>query len=342
MIGKCCKKIGIGLASLIALLIVIGVSYQLVKTKLDEGSYPPPGQMVDIGGYRLHLRSMGTGGPAVILDTGLGGPSPAWGLVQPEIAKFTQVVSYDRAGNGWSDASPFPRTSRQIIEELHTLLMKANIPKPYTLVGHSFGGNNVQLYAATYPDEVEAIVLVDSCHEEQLRRLPPSPFETQMKWMQNSKVVYLMSALGFTRALSQLYSDIMMPFLPESLKNVHLALCFTTKHQFAVSQEALLISDSLKQLEEADRSLIQNKPCVVLAAGLETDMTTYGISQEGMHEMKAVWDELQKELASKFVNSRHLIAEHSDHMISFYQPELIVRAVKDLVGGSASSGRESL
>ncbi len=211
-----------------------------------KGPFLLQGQRVDIGGYRLHLHSMGTGGPAVILDTGLGGPSSAWGLVQPEIAKFTQVVSYDRAGNGWSDASPFPRTSRQIVEELHTLLAKAEIPKPYILVGHSFGGNNVQLYAAMYPDEVKAIVLVDSCHEEQLRRLPPNPCETQLKWMQNTKAVYLMSALGVTRLLSQLYSDIMMPFVPDFLKKVELALCFTTKHQLAVSQEAALISESLK------------------------------------------------------------------------------------------------
>jgi pimeloyl-ACP methyl ester carboxylesterase len=151
MFWKWFKRIGLGFLCLIGLLLMIGAAYQWISTKLDAKRYPAPGQLVDIGGYKLHLYNAGSGGPAVILDAGLGGFSSSWGLVQPKIAQFTQVVSYDRAGTGWSEPSPFPRTSQQIVRELHTLLQNAHIPKPYILVGHSFGGINVRLYAATYP-----------------------------------------------------------------------------------------------------------------------------------------------------------------------------------------------
>lgn len=334
MFWKWSKRIGLTLFFLMAVILVGGASYQFISTKSDEKAYPPLGQMVDVGGYKVHLHSTGSGGPAVILEAGLGCISSDWGLVQPEIAKFTKVVSYDRAGTGWSEPSPFPRTSQQIVEELHTLLQKANIPKPYILVGHSFGGTNVQLYAATYPDEVQGIVLVDSCHEEQERRLPPNPIEGQMKLMQSPKAVYLMSTFGISRLISQMYLKAMMLFLPEPMLNTHLALCSTTKHGCTISAEVSSLTESLKQLENADRSRIMYKPCYVLTAGLETDMTKLGVPQERMHELQVVWNELQVDLAGKFNDVRHLVAENSDHMIPWHQPELVVQAVKELMAGN--------
>ena len=105
-----------------------------------ETREPPPGKLVDIGGYQLHINCTGKGSPTVILEAGLGGDSRSWHEVQPEIAEFAQVCSYDRAGLGWSDPGPKPRTSQQIVKELHRLLAKADIQSPYVLVGHSFGG----------------------------------------------------------------------------------------------------------------------------------------------------------------------------------------------------------
>ncbi len=317
---------------MVALLLFSGVSYQFITTKYDESKYPPLGQMVDVGGYRLHLYSMGVGGPAVVLEAGMGCISSDWGLVQPEIAKFTQVVSYDRAGTGWSEPSPFPRTSQQIVHELHALLEKAQIPKPYILVGHSFGGNNVQLYAATYPDDVLGIVLVDSCHEDQERRLPRHPLiEWQMKLMQSPKTVYLMSTLGISRFMALKYIHVMKPFLPEMMHQRHLALCSTTKHDCAVAAEGSFLSTSLKQVKDADRSLIKNKPCFVISAGAVPDISKLGFSQEFVQEMHTVWNDLQKDLALKFEGSHHLIAEKSDHMVQWHQPELVIYAVKNLL-----------
>jgi pimeloyl-ACP methyl ester carboxylesterase len=116
--------------------------------------FPPPGNLIDIGGWRLHLNCKGearASQPTVILESGIGDFSVEWGLVQPGVAKFARVCSYDRAGDGWSDLGPQPRTLRQIVYELHTLLDKAGVKPPLLLVGHSFGGLVVRLYAATYP-----------------------------------------------------------------------------------------------------------------------------------------------------------------------------------------------
>src|SRR5438128_1815367 len=99
----------------------------------------PPGKLIDLGGYRMHLNCTGNKGPTVILITGAGDFSFDWSLVQPNIAQFARVCSYDRAGFAWSDPGPIPRTMKQEAFELHTLLSAAHIKGPYILVGHSLG-----------------------------------------------------------------------------------------------------------------------------------------------------------------------------------------------------------
>jgi pimeloyl-ACP methyl ester carboxylesterase len=152
-----------------AILLLTGIFYQAVSEALDRGRYPPQGKLVDVGGFRLHLNCIGQGTPTVVMDAGGGAPSITWGLVPAEIAKFTRVCTYDRAGFGWSDRNPkLPRTSQQSVDELHLLLTKAEINPPYILVGHSLGGVNMRLYASQYPEDVVALVLVDSSHENQM------------------------------------------------------------------------------------------------------------------------------------------------------------------------------
>jgi hypothetical protein len=156
-------------------LAVIGAVYQAVATEIDQRAYPPPGEMVDIGGHRLHIDCVGQGSPTVILESGLGNMSADWANVQPEVAKTTRVCTYDRAGTGWSEPGPEPRDPQQIARELHTLLGNARIDGPYVLVGQSFGGLFVRMYAARFPQEVEGMVLVDASHPDMWTRLPPEP-----------------------------------------------------------------------------------------------------------------------------------------------------------------------
>ena len=135
-------------------LLLLGLISQAIANAVDAARYPAPGKLVDIGGYQLHINCTGTGSPTVILDAGLGGTSLDWSKVQPAVARFTRVCSYDRAGYGWSQTGPGPRTSQQIVTELHALLAQAKINGPYVLVGHSAGGLNMRLYAYRYPAEV--------------------------------------------------------------------------------------------------------------------------------------------------------------------------------------------
>jgi hypothetical protein len=138
------RRILLGLAVAPIALGVIGSIYQAIATEIDQRNYPPPGQLVDVGGYKLHLYCTGEGSPTVILDALFPGTDSNWVWVQPKIAKTTRVCAYDRAGHGWSDSGPEPRDAEQQARELHTLLTNAGIAGPYILVGHSLGGLSVR------------------------------------------------------------------------------------------------------------------------------------------------------------------------------------------------------
>src|SRR5215217_6700371 len=157
-------RVFLALVGLIVLLLLVGLVYQFIATRLAYRNYPAPGEIVSVSGHDMQIYCTGSarGGPTVVMDSGLGGGLLDWQTVQPKVAKFARVCSYDRSGLGWSESGPKPRTSPQIVEELHTLLENAGVGCPYVLVGHSFGGANAQLYAAEYPKEVAGIVLVDS------------------------------------------------------------------------------------------------------------------------------------------------------------------------------------
>src|SRR5688500_5261516 len=136
--------------SVVALLAlaVAGAIYQAIATERAERAYPPPGEMVGVGGHSLHINCVGQGGPTVVLEAGSGGFSAQWVRVQREVSGTARVCAYDRAGMGWSEMGPEPRDAEQITGELHTLIKGANIEGPYVLVGHSFGGLYVRTYAA--------------------------------------------------------------------------------------------------------------------------------------------------------------------------------------------------
>lgn len=139
----------------------------IVSIPLSQSpGYPPPGRLVDIGGYKLHLNCTGKDGPTVILIAGAGDFSFDWELVQLGVARFTRVCSYDRAGLAWSDPGPTPRTMLQDAQELHLLLKAAQVKPPYVLVGHSLGGLIARVYAEAFANEVAGMVLVDSTHED--------------------------------------------------------------------------------------------------------------------------------------------------------------------------------
>jgi pimeloyl-ACP methyl ester carboxylesterase len=132
------------------------------------------GKMIDVGGHRLYMECTGTGGPAVILQAGLGASSASWAGIAPAVSATTTVCAYDRAGHGLSDEAG-PQDGIALATDLHTLLERAGVAGPYVIVGHSSGGAYVRVYAARYPDEVAGMVLLDSQPDDAFAALPAYP-----------------------------------------------------------------------------------------------------------------------------------------------------------------------
>jgi hypothetical protein len=143
-------------------IAALGGGYETARESLDAKAYPPPGQLVDVGGHRLHLNCTGSGSPTVVVEPGAGATSSDLAWITPAVARDTRICVYDRAGRGWSDATDDPQDAAHIAADLHTLLDRAHVPGPYVLAGHSFGGFYVLSFAAQFPDEVAGMVLLDS------------------------------------------------------------------------------------------------------------------------------------------------------------------------------------
>lgn len=129
--------------------------------------YPPPGRLINLGTHSLHLQCDGEGAPSVIFDAALGASSLSWSLVQPAVARVTRACAYDRAGFGWSEGGPLPRTAGRIADELHELLTRAGVRPPYLLVGHSFGGLVMRIFASRHADDVGGLVLIEPAVPEE-------------------------------------------------------------------------------------------------------------------------------------------------------------------------------
>jgi pimeloyl-ACP methyl ester carboxylesterase len=304
------KRALLGLLIFTIALMVVGATYQVIATNMDQRNYAAPGQLVDVGNYRLHIHCTGTnneGNPTVILEQGLGGISSAWALIQPEVAKATRVCSYDRAGMGWSDLSPEPRDAQHIAAELHTLLQNANIPGTYVLVGWSFGGLYARQYAGQYPDEVTGLVLLDSSHPDQWTSTP----EGQAQFQANSKIYSVSPALarlGVMRVVGSLQPALNFPMPYSGAIKASFA---ASKDWDAQSAEFLASPATMTQVNELGS--LGNTPLFVLTA------TEHGTPPE----QEQLWQNWQTGLAALSTNSLHQIVEGADHASFWLDAETV-------------------
>ena len=155
------RRIVKGTFAVLVFVALVGVTYQSVATALERRELERPGRFVDVGGHQLHIHCEGQGLPTVVLEAAAGGMSAAWGWVQPEIGRFTRVCSYDRSWLGWSEGGDRGYSLARVVEELHTLLANANEEAPFVLVGHEFGATAARDFAARFPGETAAIVVVE-------------------------------------------------------------------------------------------------------------------------------------------------------------------------------------
>ena len=313
-------------------LVFAGASYQVIESHAEERRSPEPGRLVDIGGYRLLINCTGSGGPTIILESGLGDVSMEWNRVQTEISKFARVCSYDRAGYGGSDAGPMPRTSEQIAKELHSLLQNSGEVPPYLLVGHSFGGYNVRVYNGDYPREVMGLVLVDAPQEDQYGLLPAAwndIYDRQLKrYKKQARWSPFLVGLGIAR------------FTLWRQGNVdEYTYLIQPKWLRARANELEMIKVSAQQARGSDN--VSGKPLVVVTAGNKSDqILVNGLSKQDLDDFYRIWiTDLQVRLVHLSAQGKQIIVADSGHNIPAERPDAIVSAVREMAtsAGSRSS-----
>jgi pimeloyl-ACP methyl ester carboxylesterase len=319
--------------SLVVITLLLGA-----KVKADLiAQYPPLGQMVDVGGYRLHIFCQGEGSPTVIMEAGLSEASLMWALVQPQVSTMTRVCVYDRAGLGWSDTSPRPRTADIMVDELHTLLQNANIEGPYIMVGHSTGGMIVRLYAHSYPGEVVGMVLVDAQHEDQFERLSPTIQQNlEAMFAQSNETLPLYQAViasGIGALVPAIGAMTDVPQLPSPARETLSALVLSdTRFIEAKTAEEVAIFESLAVVRDAHITSLGNIPLIVLYRGIE-DSSIPGMTLEEKHQW---WLSLQNELVALSPQGQLVLADQSGHHIQLDQPKLVIDAIEEVLATSRS------
>ncbi|MEP7342017.1 MAG: alpha/beta hydrolase [Acidobacteriota bacterium] len=324
---------------ILPVLLALYATTVVAQSQSAQPPFPLPGKLVDVGGWRLHLNCTGearASQPTVILEPGLGDFSVEWSLVQPGVAKFARVCSYDRAGDGWSDLGPHPRTLRQIVYELHTLLDKAGVKPPLVLVGHSYGGWLVRLYASTYPADVAGMVLVEAGAENPWRMIDG-------KLMRSSEL-----AKGQTVPAVKISGPLRVSDIPpEALSQMKAGAESLAKHPNEPPRDKLppdaqrmrawtlgqighitagvnpFEHEELADLRaEAAKSKypLGDMPLIVLTRGLSEEDT------------KALEEEHRRDHAAVAAMSRKgklIIATRSGHHVQLDEPELVIQAIRD-------------
>jgi pimeloyl-ACP methyl ester carboxylesterase len=295
--------------TLVVVAALAGLVYERRARKRDQRLYPPPGRLIALDGYRLHLDGRGQGGSTILLAHGHQGSSLDWYRVQQPVAGFARVCAYDRAGYGWSDPSPKRRLPSVMAEELHEALHRAGERPPYILVGHSFGALEVLMFAHKFRDEVGGLVLVDGSLPETLSRF------------------------GFGQKLWLRAMEFAIPFgLPrwrrwcgwaatEEIRPVKQALNCRASVYRTIYREWTDFPATSAELRRVTG--LGDLPLIVI---------TRDPSLQANSSAAARWQELQRERLTLSSHAEFLIASGSGHAVPLVRPDIIIEALKKLVG----------
>ena len=303
-------------------LAIAGACYQAIASRMDSQRFPHPGRLVSAGSFRLNLYCIGQGSPTVVLEAGFGDSLDSWRRVQPDIARFARVCSYDRAGYGYSDPGPMPRTSDRIASELHRALRSAGEEPPYVLAGHSFGGYSVRVFNGKYADEIAGLVLIDATEEDQYRLLPRAwaDMSAAMRRRARRQAFWapLYIGLGIARLQLRMEGYEAPPVLLQS------------KYLKARASELQNIEVSAEQARAADH--IGDKPLVVLTAGRSIDTALRAVlSEQDQKAYAETWvNDVQPRLARLSTRSRRVVVPDSGHDMPADRPDSIVNTVREL------------
>src|SRR5205823_3809739 len=296
----------------VLVLAAVGGGYQAVASSVDRASTAMPGQLIDVGGYRLYLHCTGSGSPTVIMEAGAAESSAYWGWIAPAVAADTKVCVYDRAGRGFSEAAPAPQDAVGVATALHTLLSRAQVAGPYVLVGHSTGGPYVRTFAASYPDQVAGMVLLDSQPNTAFTKLPG--------YSSNYRIIRPASALFAPLArlgVFRLASMSSFTSLPPPARDLERATQSTAELQRGARDEFAKMAAILKQASTL--TSLGDRPLAVVTAMLD--------AQPG-------WLPLQDDMLSLSSNSSHRVLANTEHLalIEDHGPAAIAsQAIREVV-----------
>lgn len=285
----------------------------------------PPGVMVDVGTHKMHLYCRGHGAPVVIFDSGIGGLSLEWVGIQRTLAQETRVCVYDRAGYGWSQYGPSPRTTSRITEELRRLLEQAELPSPYVLVGHSFGGYTAQLFARRYPGLTAAVALVDASHPLQALRFPALATRTERAVLAQVRDRWDVGAGMQLHRRTALARPVLPENYPEEARLQAMWLMSLTKTGRTLRRE--LADFEASGIEVEQEASFPDLPLVVLSRGRRTwtEDNSVAVAKE------QAWSDLQRDLTGLSRRAVQVVGHESGHMLHLDQPELVVAAVLQLI-----------
>lgn len=313
-------RILIAIALLPLVLAASGAGYEMIAARGDATAYPPRGRLVDVGGFRLHIDCVGAGSPTVILDAGLGGSSLDWSLVQPELGATTRVCTYDRAGMGWSDPGLRARTPEQVAEELHTLLVNADVPGPYVPVAHSLSGKYARLFALRHRRETAGLVLVDARSEYVDDRTTPSENRAFLEAVKSQGRQFSAARrFGVARLLgAQLAGS---PASPAEIRRLMALL--------ATRQNAIDATDGEARARTASDAELRGTPA------LGSLPLIVLVSDQSIADLPH-WAEAQRLQAAQSSGGRMVIASQSSHSIHWDRPDLVISSVREVVARARS------
>jgi pimeloyl-ACP methyl ester carboxylesterase len=323
LLGIICWLFG-GALVVAVVLAAVGAAYQAISESTDLKRFPPPGKLIDIGGRRLHLHCAGTiNGPAVVIEAGAGSDSTLWDDIVHSVSSFTRACTYDRAGLGWSDPAPSPRSFDDRAGDLHAVLARAGIAGPLILVGHSYGGYIVRTFAKIYRDRVAGIVLVDAAEEGYT--FDPWGLKSAAQVRAREYHIGWAVRLGLLRIGLKLWPDRFDPVksVPPSVRAEMTALYLRSSRHFAAADELAAYERTPQSTRQPGGfGLLGDLPLIVVSRSSRDEATGKATSKE--------WLAAQDRLVALSTNSAHIVAERSGHMIQFGEPELLVDAIERL------------
>jgi pimeloyl-ACP methyl ester carboxylesterase len=318
------------LAASMVVAIVAGAVYEQVAQRRDRQRLPQIGRSVDIGGRSLNIYCAGEGSPVVIFDTGNGAPGYVWSGIQTEIAKLSRACWFDRAGEGWSETGPFPRTSEAMSTDLHELLHRAGIPAPYILVGHSRGGMNARVYNGMYPADVAGAVLVDAAHGDEATRAPAFMLgrsAPRSLW----RPIWLAGQMARATGLLRL----MLPAttLPvDSTKRTRELVVRALRNKPAAVATQFDASDPESYAQAERAAGFGDRPLIVLTRGKIELPPNPSDEDRAWAAYELVWQhEIQPKLARLSTHGRQIIVANSGHGIPEEAPEIVAAAVREVL-----------